>query len=77
MTMAQALCKAALLIEAKGTKYMNIFSARFQAKRIEEVTSNLVTGSVANEYNLVGYDVSDSADASSMYAYVYNKFAAL
>ena len=56
---------------------MNIFSARFQSKRIEEVTTNLVTGSVENEYNLVGYDVSDSADASSMYAYVYNKFAAL
>ena len=77
MTMAQALCHAALLIEAKGTKYMNVFSPRFQAKRIEEVTTNLILGGNASEYNLTEYDLTDSADSDSMYAYVLNKFLAL
>lgn len=77
MTMAQALCQAALIIEAKGTKYMDVFSARFNAKRIEEVTTNLITKSCDNEYSLVGYDLTDSGDSSSMYAYVLNKFLGL
>lgn len=77
MTMAQALCHAALLIESKGIKYMNVFSPRFQAKRIEEVVTNLVLGGNDSEYNLTGYDLTDSADSESMYAYVLNKFLGL
>ena len=77
MTMAQALCKSALLIEAKGTKYMNLFSNRFQAKRTEEILMNIATRADHQEFNVSGYDLTDSADAGSMYAYVLNKFLAL